>query len=279
MSFAPVIPIGGPAGLGFLDRTFDRQFAQFSRSPEIARDLAHFTEVAGGIETAADLVQDTRALRVALGAFGLEDELPKRAFIRKVLEEGTLERTSLANRLQDPAWRKFSEAMGFGDFGGLLKLTAVRERTAEQYRVRQFERAVGDRDVSMRLALNFRREIGEIANSESVDRTGWFRIMGSRPLREVVEGALGLPGQFGTMDIDQQRQELESRARRQLGEASPAVFRDPEVVEDLVRRFLVRAQIESGPSATTPGMAALTILQSSGLGGAARGNLFASNFL
>ena len=41
------------------------------------------------MKSAADLVADRRLLKVALGAFGLEGEIDKKAFIRKVLEEGT----------------------------------------------------------------------------------------------------------------------------------------------------------------------------------------------
>lgn len=275
----PVVPLPGPAGLAFVDRTYDRQFEVFRRDVEITRDVSAFLERAGTFRTAADFVQDTRVLRVALGAFGLEDDLPKRAFIRKVLEEGTLEPDAFANRLADPAWRNFAEAVGLEGLGNRLEVASKREELVERYRTRQFERAVGDVDVNIRLALNFRREAAEIAQSDSVDTAGWFRIMGSRPLRSVIEGAFGLPDAFGQLDIDQQRDELERISRGRFGEESPRIFTDPEVVEDVVNRFLVRAQIDAGPTPFTPGFTALTILQSSSLGPQGQAGLFASNFL
>lgn len=279
MTFAPVLPVGGIAGLAFLDRTYDRQFALFNKSPELQRDIAHFREAAAGLDTPEALVQDTRALRVALGAFGLEDELPKRAFIRKILEEGTLDPRAFANRLADPAWRNFAEAMGHGNLGSRLASAEVRADLESRYRTRMFERATGDVDVNMRLALNFRREIAEIATSQAVETSGWFRVMGSKPLRAVVEKALGLPDQFGALDVDAQRGELERLSRKAFGGESPAVFADPEKVEEAIRIFLARTAAESGPSPTTPGATALTILQSSALGAGAQGNLFASRFL
>ena len=279
MSFQPVIPAGGLAGLRFLDRTYDRQFALFNRDPLLRRDIEHFREVAPGIDSAAALVTDTRALRVALGAFGLEEELPKRAFVRKVLEEGTLDPRALANRLADPAWKTFAAALGFGDLGSTLGREGVREELVERFRVRQFERATGDVDVNMRLALNFRREIGRIAESGSVETGGWFRVMGSRPLRAVIEKALGLPSQFGALDVDAQRGELERLSRKRFGGESPAVFRDPAKVEEAIRVFLARAQAEAGPTGATRGATALTLLQSAAIGPAASGNLFASRFL
>lgn len=284
MTFSPIVPLGGIAGLRFIDQTYDRQFESFGRSPQIQRDVDHFLATAGEIETLDDLMQDTQSLRVILGSVGLDDDLPKRAFVRKVIEEGTLEQGSFANRLADPAYRELAELVGFGDLGNNLISPSLREDVAARYRERQFERAVGDVDVDVRLALNFRREIARIAESDGSDRTGWLRVLGSRPLRGVVEAAFGLPEQFVQIDLDQQVDELESLSRRRYGEAGPAVFRDPAVVEDAISQFLVRSQINrtlSGQTFGGPGTGsstALSILQSGGLGPSAQAGLFASNF-
>ncbi|MEL6767244.1 MAG: DUF1217 domain-containing protein [Pseudomonadota bacterium] len=272
----PAIPLGGVAGLKLLDRTFDRQLETFSKSPELQREMDDFLDRAGTVQSAEELVSDRQLLKVALGAFGLEDELPKRALIRKVLEEGTLNPDSLANRLVDPAWGRFASALGFGDLGNRLDRESVRQEIAESYRVRQFERAVGDIDLDLRLALNFRREISEIANSGAVERSGWFRVIGSEPLRLVVLGALGLPQSIGALDIDLQVTRLEERADQVFGGTSPAVFADPANVEQAIERFLFSSAAEQGPSAGSPGATALTLLQSSPLGTAGAANLFAS---
>jgi len=278
MSFQPTVPVGGLLGLRLIDKTYDRQFAAFSRDTEIERDIAAFRSRAEGLATPADLVADTQVLRVALGAFGLEDELLKRAFIRRVLEEGTLDPRSLANRLADRAWREFAGAIGYGDLGSRLDTAVARERLIEAYRVRQFERAVGESDVNLRLALNFRREIREIATDPQVGRTGWYRILGSDPLRKVVVTALGLPESFGQIDIDQQRERLEERSSSVLGASSPAAFSDPEVVEDTVRRFLLQAGPAAGAQGSVPGATALAVLERAGLGLAAQTSLFVSRF-
>lgn len=279
MSFQPIVPMGGLAGLRLVDRTYERQFEIFSRDPELDRNIAAFRERSAGLTDAASFVRDTEVLRVALGAYGLDDELPKRAFIRKVLEEGTLDPRSFANRLVDPAWRKLAGALGFGDLGPRLNTEAARERMVEAYRVRQFERAVGESDVNIRLALNFRREIATIATDPRADRVGWLRILGSEPLRTVVAGALNLPDQVAGLDLDAQRAALEDRAARILGSRSPAIFRDGEIVEEVLQRFLLRASLGDGPTRTTPGSTALDLLNASGLGAGARAGLFASRLL
>ncbi|GMG83630.1 DUF1217 domain-containing protein [Paralimibaculum aggregatum] len=279
--FAPIVPLGGLAGFRFIEQTHDRQLALFERSPEIRRDIAHFEENAGQVETLEDLMADRRLLRVVLGAFGLEEDLDKRAYVRKVIEEGSLDPRSFANRIADPAYRALAEELGFGDLGNRLILTSVRERIIEQYRLRRFESAVGEQDVDLRVAMNFRREIGGIAGSETAGSSGWLRILGSQPMRRVVEYAFNLPDQFALIDIDQQVLELERLSRARYGSESPAVFSDPETVEDALNRFLVRAQIESGSAGTGTGgaSAAVQILRAGGLGSAAAAGLFASNLL
>jgi Protein of unknown function (DUF1217) len=278
MAFAPAIPFGGLLGFRFIERTYDAQFETFGKSPDIQRDVDYFLENAGAASTAEALVADRRLLRVALGAFGLDEEIDKRAFIRKILEEGTLDPKALANRLADPAWTEVTEALGYGDLGGLLIFGNVREDIAERYRLRQFERAIGDSDVDIRLALNFRRQIREIATEPGVDQSGWFKVLGSQPLRRVFEGAYNLPTGFGLLDIDRQRDEISARTGQMFGSESPDVFATDQNIDDMLRRFLVSSQLRNGISPSAPGATALTLLQNSGLGAAGSANLFASNF-
>lgn len=279
MSFNPIVPVGGIAGFRFIEETYDRQVDAFSRRPDIARDIAYWTENAAKATTAEAFVQDPTLMRVALGAFGLADQTGKIAFVRKILEDGTIDPQALANRLASPQWKELSRELGFGDVGGLLGVRSTRETIAELYRIRSFEEAVGAQDGDLATALAFRREVGAIATGETVDRTGWFTLMGRRDLRPVVEAAFGLPDAFGALDIDRQAEVLENRARREFGSPSAAVFADPANVETVIRKFLVISQARSGPSDSTPGMTALTLLQSARIGPQASTNLFASRFL
>ena len=95
---------------------------------------------AATIPSAADLVADRRLLKVALGAFGLEGEIDKRAFMRKVLDEGTIDPKAFANRLTDPAFRKLAEAFGFGNPGGARTNEAgFAAKIVAAYKIRAFE--------------------------------------------------------------------------------------------------------------------------------------------
>jgi Protein of unknown function (DUF1217) len=261
VSFTPTIPIGGIAGWRFLERTQASQRAAFEKGPELQRDVAYFAEKIGSVTSAADLVADRRLLKVALGAFGMESEIDKKAFVRKVLEGGTTNPSSFSNRLTDKSYYKLAKAFGFGDTGGPhIADAGFAAKITEAYKARAFESAVGDADNNMRLAMNFRREIAELA---AYGETGasWFNVLGSKPLREVFEKALGLPKQFGQIDIDKQAEILADKTAALFGKSTLDAFKDPAAVEKVITRFLARAQIEGGITATTPGAGALTLLQ------------------
>lgn len=261
MIYTPVVPLSGIGGWRFLEATEERQRAAFGKDPLLRREIAAFKEKIGSVTSAAELVQDRTLLKVALGAFGLEDELPKRAFLRKVLEEGTETRDAFANRLADRRYRDFARAFGFGDAGGpFTGLASAMERVATAFESRSFEVAVGDVDESMRLALTWRRAIAGTVGSAS-ETTNWYSILGDPPMRAVLQTALGLPDGIAGIDLDKQVALFADRSARILKISDPKKLAEPKMVETVIRRFLAAEEAARGPSASTPGFAALSLLQ------------------
>lgn len=274
MSFQPVVPLGGFAGWSVLQRTMDRQREVFDASPQRQRLTDYFTEKIGAVTTPEQLVNDRRLLTVALGAFGLDADIDAKAFIAKVLEGGTSDPRALANRLADKRYSAMAEAFGWGE--GTLPATGrtgFARQIVDAYLERQFEIGVGESDNDLRLALALQRDLAEIAGKERLDDDAkWFSIMGQPPLRRVFEVALGLPPAFGAIDVDQQLGEFRERAQRQLGISAVADFAEPEKMEELTRRFILRAQMDNGPSMYTRGAAALALLGGGVAGGGGPGS-------
>jgi hypothetical protein len=269
MNYTPVIPFGGLRGWDFLNRTLDRQQALFAGNAPSQRDEAYFREKIGGVKTAEALVADRRLLTVALGAFGLGDDINARAFIRKVLEDGTSETTALGNRLADKRYLALSQAFGLGrDATPRTARAGFADEIIGRYRTESFEAAVGGQNGDMRLALNARGELAEIAGRRQTDDGRWFAVMGSSALRTVFQTAFGLPRQFSSVDLDQQLGVLRDRAERFLGDGEVSQFNDPAQVEKLIRLFLVRSETGAGGGASS-GTTALSLLQ----GIAQRGSL------
>lgn len=260
MSYTPVVPLSGLAGWRFLQRTESAQKAAFDKSADVEKDVAYFTDNIGDIKSAADLVANRRLLKVALGAFGLSDKIDAKAFIRKALEEGTEADDAFANRLSDTTYAKMAKAFGFGNKAGAQ--TAVAGFAAEitaAYKTNAFQTAVGEVNDTMRLAMNFRDQIADLAAG---DGKSWYTVLASKPLRAVFEGAYGLPKSFVNIDIDKQRDILAAQTEKLFGEDTLAAFQDPAAVEKVLNRFLARAQLDEGVSPSSRGAAALSLLQS-----------------
>lgn len=268
MSFQPVLPTTGIAGWRFLERTLETQQENFARSPTVQRETEYFREHIGSIGTASELIADRRLLKVALGAFGLDEDINYGAFLRRVLEDGTIDPEALSNRLSDKRYHQLAQTFGFGDNA----IPHSREpgfgaRIAQAYIDRQFEVAVGRQDETMRLALNLRRELPELAQSSASPRAKWFNVMGSPPLRKVFESAYSLPQSFGAIDLDQQLDVLRNRTQRAFGSPEVSQFSDPERLDALVRRFTLRAQLDAAPVAGhDAGSVALQLLQPAATG-------------
>ncbi len=255
----PLVPFGGFAGWKVFERTAARQFETFANSPALQRDIDYFRDKIGSVTSAEALVADRRLLTVALGAFGLETEIPKKAIIRRVLEQPPADPKSFANRLSDPRWRAFARTFGFAGGAPAFSSTAFQRDIEARYAERSFERAIGESNADFRLALNFRREIKTIAEGGAVERAGWFQILGQQPLRRVVEAAFGLPESFASLTIDRQRAILEEKAEQALGARSPSIFASAEAVDTTLRRFFLADAAQSA-TATGRGAAALTLL-------------------
>ena len=266
--FVPLIPTNGVIGFRLLEQTEASQRQVFESQPEVARDVAYFEENIASALTAEDLVSDRRLLRVALGAFGLEDQVDRVAFFRKMLEEGTENSDAFANRFVDPRYQRFTEAFGYGNLlGTRVILPGFAAEITEPYKDRQFEVAVGEQDQNLRLALNFRREIEQYATASDPDGVAWLSVLGDQPVRAVFEGAFGLGQDFAQLDIDRQQAEFRDFNNRAFGSTSLAIFTDPAEVDRVISRFLARRAAEEGPNPLTPGFAALTLLGAANNGG------------
>jgi hypothetical protein len=257
------LPTSGLAGWRFLQRTEAIQQELVSNSPRVTRELEHFDANIAKATTAEALVEDPVLLRVALTAFGLEDQMANKAFLLKVLEEGTEQDDAFANKLADTRFQKFAKAFGYGNIAGPpVKISTFQEGIKEDYLRQSYQIAVGEQDNDLRLALNFVSSIKEIAEESDSDNTGWLDVMGQISLRTVVEKAFGLPSETVALDLDRQSEIFEQKASAILGQADASVFQDPEKVDEVVRRFLLRAQIDAGPIGYSPAATALSILQS-----------------
>ena len=262
MTFQPIVAGNGIVGWSFLQRTYDKQFEAFTQSRVLQSDVEYFKENIGSVLTASQLVEDRRLLTVALGAFGLGDDINNRFFIKTILEEGTQASDALARRLSDDRYEKFSEAFGFGPSELLATVDSARmDEVVDLYRISSFEVAIGNQDDTMRVALYAQRELQDIIDDDGSEDAAWFNVMGNPPLREMFETAFGLPSEVAQIDIDKQLEIFRDRAISVMGEGEVAQFADPERLEKLTNLYLARSQIEAFGASTSSAANALTLLR------------------
>lgn len=262
MTYQPVIPLGGVAGWAFLNKTKGRQSTSFANSPEIKRDIAYFQANIGAIKSAKGLVANRKLLKVALGAFGLDGDLNKRFFIRKVLEEGAASPKAMANRLVDKRYVQLTNAFGFGSTPGRRNgQIGFSASIVNAYKAREFEIAVGKSDDSLRLAMSFQREIAGIAKQSGQGNTGWYKILGSPPTRKVFEEAFRLPAAFSALGLDRQITILKDKVQSLYGSKSTDVFLNQDNVQSILQKFLVTRDISGQTTNLSGQSAALVLLQ------------------
>lgn len=261
MSFQPVVPLSGYTGWRFLSRTLDSQRDAFNESTSMQRATDRFRDKIGQIGSAADLVNDRQLLEVALGAFGLDDDINNRYFIQRILGDGVSDPEALSNRLSDSRYKEFAKAFGFGEgIPPRTQLSFFADEIIDRYEARQFERAVGEQDNSMRLALNLAPALSDIIAGNGSDTARWFAMMGNAPLRSVFETALGLPSSFSALDLDQQLEQFRSRAEATFGTSDMAEIASDENRETMIRLYMVRSEAQANGGLGSASIA-LSLLQ------------------
>lgn len=260
MTVAISVGLGGLAGWKILQRTQDRQLEALASDASIQRATGYFRDRIEVTNSAEALIADYRMLNVALSAFGLEDDLPNKAFIRQVLESDLSDDQSLANRLGDKRYLRLAQAFDFAG-GNRTDDAGFADEISQAFLNREFERRVGQSDETLRLAMNAQRELQGFVGRTSSNTTLWFEVLGNPPLREVFEGAFGFGSAYSQLSVDRQLTEFTKAAERFLGTSDLTEIAGGAKSDRLMQAFLVRSQLTESV-AQTRYSAALQLLTS-----------------
>lgn len=261
MTFQPVLPATGLVGWSFLKRTTETQEETLAQSPRVQRETTYFRQNIASVNTAEALVADRRLLGTALSAFGLQDDIDNKFFIKTILEQGGSSPDALANRLTDQRYRELASAFSFDQIEvQKTQSSDFAEELLEQALSNEFQVAIGEKDTDLRLALGLPSAISDIASRDISNDGKWFSVMGTPPVRAVFEAALNLPNSIGSLDIDRQLEVFKTQSQSIFGTDALEDFRESGLQETLTRKFLLSKEVASGNSLTS-GSTALTLLQ------------------
>ena len=211
------------------------------------------------IDESLDLALDPKLLDIVVSAFELPKDTYTSGFVISMLISDPSDPNSLPNVLGDQRWVEFAEFFGAASGEGKVGEADFQTEVVDLYHQKLYETQVGTVDQSLRIALNFTRQIAEIAAKPDVATAGWLEIMGDQPLRTVMDGALGLPNEFVQLDLSAQQEVYEARSQALFGGTDPSVFLDPANLTRVLDLYLGRSTFDTGSSAP----AYLTLLNQS----------------
>ncbi|MEM7069156.1 MAG: DUF1217 domain-containing protein [Pseudomonadota bacterium] len=216
----------------------ERTLQRISSDPIVSRETEYYKENIGKIESAEELIEDTRLLNYALKAYGLEEMSYAKALLRKLLEGGTDERDALANQLTDPRYKEFVEDFNFARYGAATtSFDRTQTGVVDRFYQLEMESEAGNDNVGARLAIYFERKASGISSA--------LEILGDRALLQVAQTALGLPQQMSFASIE--RQEEFIKERLDIEDLS-----DPDFVKEFTSRFLALWDLQNPNNVSVP---------------------------
>lgn len=145
-----------------------------------------------------------RLLTYALLAFGLEDALDDKALLRTMLEGGTEDPESPANKHEEKNWAQFVKSFDFVGLGDrATTYNPAQEPSVVKFMRQKLEEDAGVQNEGVRLALYFERKAPTITNA--------YQILADPALSAVVRTVLGLPDSIAQLDVDKQAKLIEAR--------------------------------------------------------------------
>jgi Protein of unknown function (DUF1217) len=231
-------------------RDTNKATERVARQPQIAREVDYYLSKIGKVKTADEFVADRRLMSVALTAFGIGDMVYAKAFVRKLLAEGTDAPDAFANRLADQRYLEFARTFDFKRYGdATTAFGATQKGVADKYIRQNLESQAGSTNEGVRLALYFERHAPALESVTS--------ILADKAMITVVRTMLGLPETFSLYGIDKQISILEKRLNVED-------LKSPDMLKKHVERFA--ALWDAGRSTTQTSLVASLFANSSSNG-------------
>lgn len=225
------------ASYQFLTRNLQRSLESVAAEPFVAREVEYYEQNIRSVKSIDDFLGDDRLYATAMRAFNLDDMIYAKAFMRKVLTEGTDEPRSFANTLSDPRFKEFAETFNFVRYG---ETTTAFDRTQtgtiDRYIRQTLEVSAGEDNQGVRLALYFERKAGSVESA--------LDILGDRAMLQVAQTALGLPATMSMLDLDKQIEMIDRRL-------DVEDLQDPDKLARFIDRFTTLWELERPSEAPT----------------------------
>lgn len=206
-----------------ITRDMAASLKRVGQQPEIKRDGDYYLKTIGNIKSIDAFLSNDRVYRYAMKAFGLNDMIYAKAFVRKVLTDGIDSSKSFANQLADPRFRDLAATFNFKRYGtATTSFDRAQQGVVDKFVQTQLETQAGAENEGVRLALYFRRKAPDITTA--------YSILADPALLKVAQVALGLPAATSSANLDTQANLIKSKIDLDK-------IDDPAVLNKFLTRF------------------------------------------
>ncbi|MCA1940859.1 MAG: DUF1217 domain-containing protein [Caenispirillum bisanense] len=221
-----------------LNRDLDRYKKIFREDPAIKRETDYLKEKLPQFESLDDLADDYRAWQAVTSAFGLDDQAYAKALLKKVVKEGVTDKGAMANRMVDTRYKDMAKFFNY-DVLGMMGLQSEKKIAdlVDRYETQMFEKAIGESNENLRLAMYFERKIKSV--------TSMYEVLGDKAMYQVALKMAGLPKEYAQVDIDKQADYFKQKLPLKD-------LKNPEKLDKLLQSFLARADAENSTAASSP---------------------------
>lgn len=225
-----------------ITKNYSKTLSATAGDPTVSRETKFFLANIGNVKTAEDLIKSDKLFTYVMKAYGLNDMIHAKGFIRKVLEGDISKPASLANTLHDPRYKALATAFNFPADGPNTTHTAAAKRgTVDQYLEQTLETKVGRQNKGTQMALYFQRMAPSITSA--------YTILGDKTLLSVAQTTLGLSPSMSQANIDVQAKMITSQIKI-------ADLRNPNKLQKFIERFTATYDAKNATAtATTPSSA------------------------
>ncbi|WP_414473371.1 DUF1217 domain-containing protein [Microvirga sp. M2] len=215
-----------------------RTKSMIENDASVKREIEYYNKTIKTIKTIDDFIKNDRVFKFAMKAYGLEDMAFGKALIKKLLQEGTSNPLSMANKMSNPLYKEFAKAFDFvGKGADATSAASATTEAVAKYVQQTLEQREGNDNQGVRLALYFKRKASSITNT--------MGILADKAILEFVQTTFNIPKAAGRADIDVQVRQLEKLL-------NVKDLQDPKKVDKLIQRFSVMWDMNNASAATSP---------------------------
>jgi hypothetical protein len=227
-----------------INRDLSASLANVASEPTVKQQTTFFQQNIGKVQSATQLVNNSRLYNYVMTAFGLSDMTNAKALITKVLEGGS-GNGSFAASLNDPRYTALASAFDFKTNGTSTTSNASTiSTTINNFNEQTLENNTAQENPGAQMALYFQRMAPNIKSP--------FDILGDKTLLTVFETAFDLPTSMSEEPIDTQAQQVSQQL-------NISQLQNPKFLQNFLERFTASydAQNSNNPSSGPPANALL----------------------